>query len=74
MRPVPKAGLDVLVAFRLWRGLFLELGPGLAVPLARVDVVRCRTGAASCAGVDRRVVVAPWPVRPRARIGLGVRF
>jgi hypothetical protein len=74
LRPVPLAALDVLLAIRLWRGLFLELGPGVGVPLARVDYVRCRTGGADCTGSDRRVVADAWPARPRARIGFAVRF
>jgi hypothetical protein len=73
LRVVPTAALDVLFAIRLWRGLFLELGPGLGVPLARVDYVLCRTEDA-CTGDDRVVVASSWPVRPRARAGFAVRF
>ena len=74
LRPLPTVALDVLLALRLWRGLFFELGPGLGVPLARVDYVRCRAGATTCSGADRRVVADAWPVRPRARAGFAVRF
>lgn len=73
LRVVPIGALDVLFAIRLWRELYLELGPGLGVPLARVEYVRCRTGTA-CTGDDRIVVADSWPARPRARVGLAVRF
>ncbi len=73
LRVVPTGAVDVLLAIRLWRELYLELGPGLGVPFAHVEYVRCRTDTA-CTGADRVVIANSWPARPRARVGFAVRF
>lgn len=63
-------GLGVRLAGELW----LVLEPGLGVLGNRFDFVECAAGATRCDGMLGRVVLAPWRVRPRARMGLAVRF
>lgn len=63
-------GLGVQIAGELW----LVLEPGVGVLGNRFDFVECAAGATRCDGMLGRVVLAPWRVRPRARVGLAVRF
>ena len=63
-------GLGVRLAARLW----LVLEPGLGMLGNRFQFVECAAGATRCDGMLERVVLAPWRVRPRARVGLAARF
>lgn len=74
LRAIPRLGADVLFQIRLWRNLWVDLGPGVAVALVDVDFVTCAAQAASCSGADRKVVLDTWRARPRARAGLSVQF
>jgi hypothetical protein len=64
------AGLGVRLATNLW----LVLEPGVGVLVNRFDFVECAAGATRCDGMLRRVALAPWRVRPRARLGMAVSF
>lgn len=52
----------------------IDLGAGADVGLGGFDFVRCDAGATACEGDAKRVALAPWRVRPRARAGLSLGF
>jgi hypothetical protein len=66
--------LDGGLGVRLVANLWLVLEPGVGVLVNRFDFVECAAGATRCDGMLRRVALAPWRVRPRARLGLAVSF
>ena len=66
--------LDGGLGLRLVSTLRLVLEPGSSVVVNRFDFVECAAGSQACEGAARRVVLAPWRVRPRARLGLQVSF
>jgi hypothetical protein len=74
LRVVGKAAAELV--FRIWLvpQLALDLGGGASVAFNRFDFVLCEATAAECSGEDRRVVLSPWRVRPRARAGFSVLF
>lgn len=73
-RATALATLDGSLAVRLKANLWLTFEPGAEVLLNRFAFVECAAGAPSCEGASRRVVLDPWRVRPRARMGLAVQF
>ena len=66
--------IDGGLQVQLWSRLSLRFEPGAEVLLNRFEFVECAAGGSSCEGDARRVVLAPWRVRPRARLGLAVSF
>lgn len=67
-------GLDGGLSVRLVATLMLVVEPGVGLLINRFDFVECAQPAARCEGALRRVVLEPWRVRPRARVGLAVGF
>lgn len=74
VRMLGVATVDGGLAVRLVGGLWLVAEAGAGVLGNRFDFVECAAGATRCDGMLQRVVLAPWRVRPRARVGLAVRF
>jgi hypothetical protein len=64
------------LVFRVWLvpHLTFDLGAGADVAFNDFDFVRCDERATDCTGPNRRIVLDPWRVRPRARIGLSAVF
>lgn len=58
----------------LVRGLALDVGLGMAVPLNRFAFVVCEDEGGPCTGTNREVAARAWPVAPRAAAGLSYTF
>ncbi len=71
-RTVAVAGVDLGVVVRLVGPLSLWVEPGASAALNRFSFVECNTAAARCSGADQRVIVDPWSVRPRLRVGFSI--
>lgn len=74
VRMLGVATLDGGLGVKLVANLWLVLEPGVGVLWNRFDFVECAAGATRCDGPQERVVLAPWRVRPRVRVGLAARF
>ncbi len=74
VRVVGKLAAELV--FRVWLvpQLSLDLGAGASLAFNDFDFVQCEEAASSCSGEARRVVLSPWRVRPRARLGLSALF
>jgi len=73
-RPTALGTTDVGVGLRLVGNLWLVVEPGMEMVINRFAFVECEAVASRCEGAARRVVLVPWRIRPRARLGLAVRF
>ncbi len=71
-RAVASAGLDLGFTVRVFGPVSLWIEPGATVPLNRFAFVECRRGGTTCSGDERRVVLDPWPLRPRVRVGVSL--
>jgi hypothetical protein len=74
VRPMATIGPDATIEIRIVRGLFAYVALGASAVINRFAFVECEDGSDDCSGDRRRVVLAPWWVRPRAHAGLGWRF
>ena len=64
----------VELGITLVRGLALDVGLGMAVPLNRFAFVVCEDEGGPCTGADREVAAQAWPIAPRAAAGLSYTF
>lgn len=69
-----KAAAELLVRIELVPRLRLDVGGGAALAFNDFDFVVCAEQAAVCDDDARRVVLSPWRIRPRGRIGLTTVF
>lgn len=74
VRPIATIGPDATMELSIARGLFAWFALGGSAVINRFAFVECADGPAPCEGDRRRVVLAPWWVRPRAQLGLGFRW
>jgi hypothetical protein len=74
VEPAGKLASELLVRVHLVPRLTLDVAAGADVSFSDFDFVLCADGASECSGEARRVVLSPWRVRPRARVGLSVVF
>ena len=81
LEPAAKLATELLLRISTWSPardpwprVTIDLGAGADVGLGGFDFVRCGAGATACEGDAKRVALAPWRVRPRARAGLSVGF
>ena len=74
LRVIGKAAAELV--FRVWLvpQLSFDLGAGASVTFNDFDFVQCEATASECTGDARRVVLSPWRVRPRARVGISALF
>jgi hypothetical protein len=74
LRAVPKLALELVLRIHLSPRVTFDVGPGADVALTSTSFVLCEASAGACTGADRRTVLTPWRVRPRARAGFSVGF
>jgi hypothetical protein len=74
VRVVGKTAAELVLRVWLVPQLSFDVGAGASLAFNDFDFVLCEATAAECTGDARRVVLSPWRVRPRARVGLSALF
>jgi hypothetical protein len=74
LRVVGKTAAELVLRIWLVPQLSFDIGAGASVAFNRFDFVLCEEQATACTGDARRVVLSPWRVRPRGRVGLSALF
>lgn len=74
VEPAGKIASELVLRVHLVPRLTLDVAAGADVSVTDFDFVRCADGASTCSGPTRELVMSPWRVRPRARLGLSGVF